>query len=216
MIRSKFSIKGALLAGGIGLSTAVFAGSQPAAAQSYSDEDGCPAGYVLDATYGCTLPGEDEYSYNNYPFDSYGLYGQHRELGHGFGHGMGRSVNHGASVTVLWGSPSQGLAHLGADGFNHAMAGSISNVDQGPGFAHFGGGGFDHGIGAEGTIVHHGMGFHSIGVAHFAGGGFGHGIAGGFNHGVGFAHAGGFGGFHGGGGFGGFHGGGGFGGGGHR
>jgi hypothetical protein len=203
MTRSKFSIKAVLLAGGIGLSMAGFAGSQPAAAQSYSDEHGCPAGYVLDATYGCTLPGEDEYGYYDSPFDSYGLYGQHREFGHGFGHGMGTSVNHSASVTVLRGSPSQGLARLGDDGFNHATAGSISNVDHGPGFAHFGGGGFDHGIGAEGTIVHHGMGFRSIGVAHFGGGGFGHGIAGGFNRGIGFAHAGGFGGFHGGGGFGG-------------
>lgn len=57
MTRSKLSTKAVLLAGAIGLSTAVFAGSQPVAAQSYSDEDGCPAGYVLDATYGCTLPG---------------------------------------------------------------------------------------------------------------------------------------------------------------
>ena len=57
MTRSKFSIKAALLAGGIGLSMAGFAGSQPAAAQSYSDENSCPAGSVYDLTYGCTLPG---------------------------------------------------------------------------------------------------------------------------------------------------------------
>jgi hypothetical protein len=57
MARSKFSIK-ALLAGGIGLSMAGFAGSQPAAAQSYSDGYSCPAGYVYDPTYGCTLPGQ--------------------------------------------------------------------------------------------------------------------------------------------------------------
>ena len=98
--------------------------------------------------------------------------GRH-EFGHGFAHGMGASVNHGAGVTVLRGPPSQGLARLGSDGFNHAMAGVISNVDHGPGFAHFAGGGLRHGVGGV------------------------------FNRGIGFAHAGGFGGFHGGGGFGG-------------
>jgi hypothetical protein len=67
MTRSKFSIKAALLAGGIGLSMAGFAGSQPAVAQSYSDGYACPAGYVYDPAYGCTLPG-----------DAYGS----------FGHGM--------------------------------------------------------------------------------------------------------------------------------
>jgi hypothetical protein len=222
MTRSKFSIKAALLAGGIGLSMPGFAGSQPAAAQSYSNQYSCPAGFVYDVTYGCTLPGD---AYGSYDFGDYGYlpygtdgsyYAGHREFGHGLGHGIAGGINHSASATVLRGSPSQGLDRLGDDGFNHSLAGGISNVDQGPGFAHFGGGGFDHGIGAEGTIVHHGMGFHSIGVAHFGGGGFSHGIGGGFNRGVGFAHAGGFGAFHGGGGFGGFHGGGGFGGGGHR
>ena len=48
MTRSKFSTKAVLLAGGIGLSIAAFAGSQPAAAQSYSDEYTCRAGYVYD------------------------------------------------------------------------------------------------------------------------------------------------------------------------
>ena len=57
MTRSKFSTKAVLLAGAIGLSTAVFAGAQPAAAQSYTDENSCPAGFVSDATSGCTLPG---------------------------------------------------------------------------------------------------------------------------------------------------------------
>jgi hypothetical protein len=199
MIRSKLSTKALLLAGAVGLSTAVFAGAQPAAAQTYSDENSCPAGYEYDLTYVCALPGQDYYGYYNYPYSGFRWFGGDRELGHG----VGTSVNHGSSATVLRGSPSQGLARLGDDGFNHAMAGNISNVDHGRGFAHFEGGGFDHGIGAEGTIVHHGMGFHSIGVAHFRGGRFGHGIAGGFNRGVGFAHAGGFGGFHGGGGFGG-------------
>ena len=67
MTRSKFSIKAALLAGGIGLSMAGFAGSQPAAAQSYSDEYSCPAGSVYNLTYGCTLPGAT--------YDTYGTYG---------------------------------------------------------------------------------------------------------------------------------------------
>jgi hypothetical protein len=67
MTRSKLSTKAVLLAGAIGLSTAVFAGSQPAAAQSYSDEYSCPAGSVYDLTYGCTLPGAD--------YDTYGAYG---------------------------------------------------------------------------------------------------------------------------------------------
>jgi hypothetical protein len=203
MTRSKLSTKAVFLAGAVGLSTAVFAAAQPAAAQPYSDENGCPAGYVYDLTYVCALPGQDYYGYYNRPYSGFGWFGEDRELGHGFGHGVGTSVNHGSTATVLRGSPSQGLARLGDDGFNHVMAGTISNVDRGRGFAHFGGGGFDHGTGTEGTIVHHGMGFHSIGVAHFRNGGFGHGIAGGFNRGVGFAHAAGFGGFHGGGGFGG-------------
>jgi hypothetical protein len=216
MTRSKLSTKAVFLAGTIGLATAVFAGAQPAAAQTYSDENSCPAGYEYSLTYVCALPGQDYYGYYNSPYSGFRRFGGDRELGHDFGHGMTTSVNHGATATVLRGSPSQGLARFGHDGFNHAMVGNISNVDHGLGFAHFEGGGFDHGIGAEGTVAHHGMGFHSIGVAHFRGGRFGHRIAGGFNRGVSFAHAGGFGAFHGGGGFGGFHGGGGFGGGGHR
>ena len=167
MTRSKFSTKVVLLATAIGLSTAAFAGSQPAAAQSYSGEYACPAGTVYDPTYGCTTAGADDFGYYDYPGGTV-LYGRH---GHGFGH---------------------------------------------------------MGIGADGSIVHHGMGFHHsiVGVAHFGGGGFAdrrrghcrghlrrrlrpwHEYVG---HGVGFAHAGGFG--HGM--AGGFHGGG-FGGGGHR
>jgi hypothetical protein len=176
MTRSKLSTRAVLLAGAIGLSTALFAASQPAAAQSYSDEYSCPAGYVYDPTYGCTLPGDADGLYDDgyYGYLPYGTYGSdygagHREFGHGFAHGMGASVNDGG-VNILRGSPSQGSARLGGDGLNHAMTGGISNDDDhGPGFAHFGGGGFGHGIG----------------------GGFGHGMAGGF------------GGFHGGGGFGG-------------
>ena len=43
MTRSKLSTKALLLAGGIGLSVAAFAASQPAAAQSYADGYACPA-----------------------------------------------------------------------------------------------------------------------------------------------------------------------------
>src|SRR4029077_12295692 len=170
MTRSKLSTKAVLLAGAIGLSTAVFAGSQPAAAQSYTDGYACPVGSVQNTIYGCTSPDDA----NDYGYLPYGGYGHERdgrhEFGHGFAPGLGASVNHGAVATVLRGSPSQGLARLGGDGFDHAMAGGISNVAHGLGFARFGGGGFDHGVGAEGTMVHHGMGFRSIGVAHFGAG----------------------------------------------
>ena len=167
MIRSKFSIKAALLAGGIGLSLAGFAGSQPAAAQSYSGEYSCPAGYVYDPTYGCTLSGQayepDDFGYYGYlPYGTYGAYyGGHREFGHGLGHGMAVGANHAA-----------GIAHPGGD-FDHGMAGGFSH---GSGVARFGGG-FGHGIGG---------GFdHGAAFAHT--GGFGHGMAGGF-HGGGGGH----------------------------
>jgi hypothetical protein len=131
MTRSKLSTKVVLLAGGIGLSLAAFAGSQPAAAQAYSDEDSCPAGTVYQPTYGCTVPGNAyypyDYGYYGYlPYGYYGggyyggHYGGHRDFGHGFGHGMGGGFDHGA-----------GFAHSGG-GFGHGMGG---------GFAHGGGGG---------------------------------------------------------------------------
>ena len=135
MTRSKLSTKVVLLAGGIGLSLAAFAGSQPAAAQAYSDEDSCPAGTVYEPTYGCTVPGNAyypyDYGYYGYlPYGYYGgyygggyyggHYGGHRDFGHGFGHGMGGGFDHGA-----------GFAH-GGGGFDHGMAG---------GFGHGGGGG---------------------------------------------------------------------------
>ena len=126
MTRSKLSTKVMLLAGGIGLSMAAFAGSQPAAAQSYSAEYTCLAGTVYDPTYGCTLPGEayEPYDYGYYGYLPYGVYGSyyggHREFGHGFGHGMGGGFNHGV-----------GFAH-GGGGFGHGMGG---------GFGHGGGGG---------------------------------------------------------------------------
>ena len=164
MTRSKFSIKAALLAGGIGLSMAGFAGSQPAAAQSYSDEYSCPAGSVYDLTYGCTL---HDYGYYGYlPYGGYGsYYGGHREFGHGFGHtGMGAEgtiAHHGMGFRSI------GVAHVGSDGF----------ADRGVNVAHLGRGGFAHGMGVA----------HVGGFGHSIGGGFGHGMAGGF-HGGGGGH----------------------------
>jgi hypothetical protein len=162
MTRSKFSMKAALLAGGIGLSVAGFAGSQPAAAQSYSDGYSCPTGYVYDPAYGCTLPGDayEPYDFGYYgglPYGTYGAYyGGHREFGHGLGHSMAGGASHAA-----------GVARLGGD-FGHGVAGGF-NHDFGHGFAHGMAGGFDHGVG----------------FAHA--GGFGHGMAGGF-HGGGGGH----------------------------
>ena len=97
MNRSKLSLKAILLASGIGLAAASFVGPRPAAAQSYSDDNGCPAGYVNDSFgYGCTLPGYayDPYGYGYSPY--YGGYGAaHHEFGHGFGHGMSGGFAHG-------------------------------------------------------------------------------------------------------------------------
>ena len=127
MNRGKLSTKVILLAGGIGLSMAAFAGSQPAAAQAYSDESTCPAGTVYYPTYGCTLSGEAyepyDYGYSGYlPYGAYGpYYGGHREFGHGFAHGMGAGFNRGV-----------GFAHGGGGGFGHGKGG---------GFGHGGGGG---------------------------------------------------------------------------
>ena len=124
MTRSKFSTKAVLLATGIGLSTAAFAGSQPAAAQSYSGEYACPAGTVYDPTYGCSVGGADDYGYYGYPTL---LYGQH----HGFGH-----MGVGADGTIAhhgMGFRSIGVAHVG--GLGH----------MGGGFGGFHGGGFGGG-----------------------------------------------------------------------
>jgi hypothetical protein len=122
MTRSKLSTKVVLLASGIGLSLAAFAGSQPAAAQGYSDAYNCPAGYVNYPTYGCR-PGAayEPYDYGygyGYPYGAY--YGGPREFGHGFGHGMGDHFHGG------------GFAHAVGGGFGHGMGG---------GFGHGGGGG---------------------------------------------------------------------------
>jgi hypothetical protein len=90
MIRSKFSSKAVLLATAIGLSIVAFAGSRPAAAQSYT----CPAGLAYDSSYGCTLGG-DNYGYSTilrgHPdrrgFDP--AWGGVREIGRGFYRGPG-------------------------------------------------------------------------------------------------------------------------------
>jgi hypothetical protein len=118
MTRSKFSTKAILLAGGIGLCTAAFAGSQPAAAQSFLDEYECPIGSVYDPTYGCTVTSDayQPYDYGYYGYLPYGAYGSyyvgHREFGHGFGHGMGGGFNRGI-----------GFAHGGGGGFGHGGGG---------------------------------------------------------------------------------------------
>jgi hypothetical protein len=92
MTRGTFSTKMVLLVTGIGLSVAAFAGSQPAAAQSYSGGYPCPVGSVpYYNPYGCV-----DYGYYGYPYGAYGLYdGQHREFDHGYGHGMSGGFGHG-------------------------------------------------------------------------------------------------------------------------
>ena len=162
MTRSKFSTKALLLATGIGLCATAFAGSKPAAAQSYSDEYSCPAGSVYDLTYGCTLPGATYDTYGTY--GTYGSYAPYdREFGHSFGH-----TGIGAEGTIAhhgMGFRSIGVAHVGSDGF----------ADRGVNVAHLGGAGFAHGMGVP----------HVGGFGHSIGGGFGHGMAGGFHGGGG-------------------------------
>jgi hypothetical protein len=159
MARSKFSTKAVVLATAIGLSTVAFAGSQPAAAQSYT----CPAGFAYDPSYGCTLGG-DYGDYGDYGYPTV-LYGRHP--GHGLGHmGIGADgtiVHHGMGFhhSIV------GVGDFGGGGFGHGMGMGIAG-------GHNIGGGFGHGM----SDVGHGVGF-----AHA--GGFGHGMAGGF-HGGGF------------------------------
>jgi hypothetical protein len=137
MNRGKLSLKAIMLVSGIGLAAAVLGGSQPVAAQSYSDDYSCPAGYIYDPSYGCTLSG---YAYQPYDYGYYGYspyyggYGSYyghrdRDFGHGFAHGMG-------------------------GGFAHDLGGGINH---GAGFAHGGGGGFGHGMGGG---FGHGAGGH--------------------------------------------------------
>jgi len=133
MNRSNLSLKTMMLVSGIGLAAAAL-GSQPAAAQSHSDDYGCPAGYIYDPSYGCTLSGDayEPYDYGYYGYSpyygGYGAYyrGRHRDFGHGFAHGMGG-----------------GFAHDLGGGFNHGAGFSHG----GGGFAHGTGGGFGHGGG---------------------------------------------------------------------
>jgi hypothetical protein len=153
MTRSKFSTKVVLLATAIGLSTAAFAGSQPAAAQSYSDEYTCPAGTVYDPTYGCTNAGADDFGYD-----------------YGYPYGYGYSY-----PTILRGHPDHRFGHMGvgAEGtiVHHGMGFHHSIV----GVGHFGGDGFGHGMGM-GIAGGHNIGG---GFGHGMAGGFGHGGGGG-------------------------------------
>ena len=69
MTRSKLSSKVLLLVGGIGLSMAAFAGSLPAAAQSYT----CPDGLAYDPSYGCTLRNCQEIIESTFDRANYGF-----------------------------------------------------------------------------------------------------------------------------------------------
>ena len=134
MIRSKLSSKAVLLATAIGLSTAAFAGSQPAAAQSYT----CPAGLAYDPSYGCTTLGADDYGYYGYPTVLYGRHPDHGGFDHGFGHGLGRAAG---------GDRGFGAAHFRGAGFAHGIG--VAHVGgpghMGGGFGGFHGGGFGGG-----------------------------------------------------------------------
>ena len=130
MNRSKLSLKAIIVMSGIGLAAAALSGSQPAAAQSYSDDYSCPAGYVYDPAYGCTVPGyaSEPYDYRYSPYNGgLGSYyaGPHRDFGHGFAHGMGGGFTHDFGGGIWHGA---GFAHAGGGGF-------------GGGFGHGGGGG---------------------------------------------------------------------------
>jgi hypothetical protein len=129
MNRGKLSLKAIMLVSGIGLAAAALGGSQPAAAQSYSDDYSCPAGYLYDPSYGCTLSGSayEPYDYGYYGGSYYG--NRDRDFGHGFAHGMGGGVAHDLGGGVNHGA---GFAHGGGGGFGHGMGG---------GFGHGGGGG---------------------------------------------------------------------------
>ena len=116
MNRSKLSLKAIMLMSGIGLAAAPLGGSQPAAAESYSDDYSCPAGYVYDPDYGCAVPG---YAYEPYDYGYSPYAGPHRDFSHGFAHGMGGfthdfggGIGHGA-----------GFAHADGGGFGHGGGG---------------------------------------------------------------------------------------------
>jgi hypothetical protein len=99
MNRSKLSVKAITLVSGIGLAAAALGGSQPAVAQSYSDDYSCPAGLIYDPSYGCTLSGDAyqpyDYGYSPYYGGDGSYYGGRRfGSGHGFAHGMGGGFAH--------------------------------------------------------------------------------------------------------------------------
>jgi hypothetical protein len=146
MTRSRLSPKVVLTVAGIGLSTVAFAGSQPAAAQSYSSAYPCPAGTVYDPTYGCTSAGADDFGYD-----------------YGYPYGYGYSY-----PTILRGHPDHRFGHMGmgADGTiaHHGMG-----FDHSIGVAHFGGGGFAH-LGGFGHVGGFGHGM-AGGFGHGGGGG---------------------------------------------
>src|SRR5260370_20443179 len=77
MTRSKLSTKAVVLATAIGLSTAAFAGSQPAAAQSYT----CPGGLAHDPAVGCSTLGGGDYGYYGSPTLLYGRQADHDHRG---------------------------------------------------------------------------------------------------------------------------------------
>jgi hypothetical protein len=136
MKRGRLSLKAIMLVSGIGLSAAALAGSQPALAQSYSDDYSCPAGYMYDPSDGCTI---SDYAYEPYDYGYYGYlpygggyqaYGVRQHgLGHGFAHGMGGGFAHDVGGGISHGA---GFVHGGGGGFGRGMAG---------GFGHGGGGG---------------------------------------------------------------------------
>ena len=146
MTRSKFSTKVVLLATGIGLSIAAFAGSQPAAAQSYSGAYTCPTGTVYDPTYGCTNEGADDFGYN-----------------YGYPYGYGYSY-----PTILRGHPDHRFGHMGM-GADGTIAHHDMGFDHSIGVAHFGGGGFAH-LGGFGHVGGFGHGM-AGGFGHGGGGG---------------------------------------------
>jgi len=145
MTRSKFSAKAALLATAIGLSMVAFAGSQPAAAQSYT----CPTGLAYDPGYGCTLGGDDY----GYPTVLYGRHPDHRSFDHGSDPAWGgvREIGRG-----FYHGPGRGMGGIGR----------AVGVDRGFSAAHYGGGGFAHGMG-----VAHAAGFGGFHGGGFGGGG---------------------------------------------
>ena len=132
MNRGKLSLKAIMLISGIGLAEAAFGGYQPAAAQSYSEDYSCPAGFIYDPSYGCTLSGyaSEPYDYGYSPYyGGYGSYygGRRDDTNHGFAHGMGGGFTHD-----LGGGIHHGASFAHGGGFGHAMGG---------GFGHGGGGG---------------------------------------------------------------------------